>query len=420
MISKLLTFTLLFLTQQLVCSASSHVKLDTVVIQLRSESDSHNSALLKEVLHMTTRFLDDYFAAYYVHLEPSGYFEEAQLQANSFGIQGGDKSYINTIEFDGVLLFNSTSTPPVPFIKNLLTNAFTGMNLQIYLEKLLSSQDTFLSHLTEAYIEIDGAPVTSDILQNPAVQNAVSHKARHGLDLQQWTEIAIYATAGVVGALFVLAFFCLCRCCCGKRQVQDEGNAITIKKIEIPTPTGRLEAPQPQSRRNRPRQSSQRHGRSHSPEKSVASHDSSLFTYNPVGVSRDIGTLSLGSISNFNIETPNFDLEAWQQKNTISSFTPAPFGQDISAIEDGDSSVLRARGSQPTKKKSSFSLEQRHSDYRQYAQMTYNTSTIRETSGRESSLEEGNSTSSNVINDLKNLSLQIDKHRSKVVPFYRA
>lgn len=420
MIGKIIPFALLVLQGAISCSAEITAKLDTIVIQLRSQSDSDNSEVLDQVLQRTNRFLNDYFGAYYANTEASGYFDEARVTGNSFGIQGGAGSFINTIEFDGVLAFNWEPVPSPEFIENLLVNAFKGLNLDLYIEHLISSNDPFVSQLTHAFIEIAGQPVTqASVGEGNDDFNTAEMQDQPGME--NWAEIAIYATAGVVGALVVLTLFCLCRCWCGKAQVQDDVDVINVSKIEFPTPI--MEAPKPQSQRlkstsyggrtSRSGARSNGRNRTPSPSRSTISQDSSLFTYNTTGISRDVATLSLGSVSNFNIETQNFDLEAWQKQNIISS-AAAPFGHDISVIEkrdqlsvmeEGDDGALRTRGSQR--------LQKSRPSSRQYSRKGYAPSTIPETRGRDSSSceESKNSSSSDVINDLKNLSLQIEKHR---------
>jgi hypothetical protein len=432
MISKLIPFALLLLQGAISCSAETTAQLDNIVIQLRSQSDSNNSDVLGEVRRRTNRFLNDYFGAYYANAGPIGFFDEARVTGNSFGIQGGAGSFINTIEFDGVLAFHSEPVPTPEFIENLLANAFKGLNLDLYIENLLSSDDPFLSQLTHVFIEMgNGEPVTQKSLGVSDQDDFKTYQVVEQSSLEKWAEIAIYATAGVVGAIVVLTLFCLCRCWCGKAQVQDEADVINVSKIEFPTLVP--EPPKPQSqrlkstnysyggRRVRSGANSGKRDRSTSPSRSIVSQDSSLFTYNPAGMSRDEGTLSLGSVSNINIETPNFDLKAWQKQNVISSVTPAPFGHDISAIEEkdhlsvmeeGDEGALRTRGSQRLQNKA-------RSSSRRYSRNRYAPSTIPETRGRDSSSEGSNSSSSDVINDLKNLSLQIEEHRrSRTTPNY--
>jgi hypothetical protein len=422
MIGKIIPFALLVLHGAISCSAEVTAQLDTIVIQLRSQSDSNNSDVLGEVRHRTNRFLNNYFGAYYANTEPSGYFDEARVTGNSFGVQGGAGSFINTIKIDGVLAFNSEPVPTPEFIENLLSNAFKGLNLDLYIEHLVSSDDPFLTQLTHAFIEMDGQPITEKSLGESNQVDFKTYKVVEQSSLENWAEIAIYASAGVVGAVVVLCLFCLCRCWFGTAQVQDEMDIINVSKIEFPTPIP--DPPKPRSQRlkstnyggrrikSRANSGTSRRDRSLSPSRSMISQDSSVFTYNPTGISRDVATLSLSSVSNIHIGTPNFDVEAWQKQNVISSATPAPFGNDISVIEqrdylsvmeEGDEGALKIRGSQRLKKNRPSS--------RRYSRNGYAPSTIPETRGRNSSSEESNSSSSDVINDLKNLSLQIENHR---------
>lgn len=395
------------------------VPLDTIVVQLRSEAGSENKELLNELLQLTNNFINDYFGTYYAKTEPKDYFEEARITANSYGVQGVSRSFISTVEFDGVLAFNVEPVPSTDLIRDLLTNAFKGHNLEFFLKSLMSSNDPFLGNLTHAFIEVNEIPISTTGLGTENDQES----SDEGIQLQQWAEIAIYVACGIVGALVLIAFFCLCRCLFGKGQVQDAGDIIKIKDIEFPSPVNdsdKVRRHDAKAGNSKARRSQKPVDRSLSPMRSIVSQDSSMFTYNPTGMSRDLATLSLGSVSNINISNTNFDLEAWQRPNIISSRAPAPFGHDISAIEqrdhlslieEEDESVLQTRGSQrQSKKKKISSLDKRSSASLQYSKKTYSRN-LPQPYTRESSTEESFSSSSDVINDLKNLSLQIDRHR---------
>jgi hypothetical protein len=429
MIAKILSLALLLLCST--TTLASNVELDTIVMQLRSKRDTDNSQLLEKMLAITTKYLDDYFGAYYASTEPRDYFGAADLEVNSFGVHGVTGSFITTLEFDGKLFFNSDPAPSQSFLNTLLVNAFQGLNLDLYLQSLVSSEDErFLHKLTHIIIEISENTVTDTNLEETDAIEPEGDESDKG-----WTELATYAVAGVVGALLMLGAFCLfrCLCCKGKRQVDDGLEPISMKSIEIPAT---LKPVQPESRRSKPLQYKARTSRSNdffthrerspSPVRSLASQDSSKFTYNPAGVSKT--PLSLGSLSTVNIDVQNVDLEAWQRQNTITPITPDPFGMDISAIEgkDRDLSLIEEgdegsrQGGQYRSRKSLSSLEARNSRSRKLPSRAPSQPSIpsrtMEPRGmdfytEDSSTMDVTEISSDVINDLRNLSLQFDKHR---------
>jgi hypothetical protein len=196
-------------------------------------------------------------------------------------------------------------------------------------------------------IDIGGATLTKKDLENSGEATQEEEEPpSSALDLNDWSEIVIYTTAGVVGALSIMALFCAVRCICAKRRrhVKDDIEPAKLKSIEIPT--GLTQAQPRQAyipKHSRPLRKGNTHNffnsrdRSPSPVRSIASQDSSKFTYNPTGISMmsKASLFSMGSLSNIDMQSVNL-LEAWQQNDVISSLAPAPFGHGISAIEQKD------------------------------------------------------------------------------------
>lgn len=453
MITKLISIILVAL-HAAVGAAETIVPLDTVVVQLRSRSDSYSPLLLEEVLELTTKYFRDYFKAYYNSVGLQNFFADVNILANSFGIQGTEDSFINTLEFDGELIFNNGHSPPTSdFLLNMMNNAFKGQNLELYLEQFQTSEDPFLEDLTRVIVEINDNFVSDTNIDDSDV--SLEDNSQEIWGFTNWVEVAIYAAVGVGGALLIVSLFCLCHCCCmGKGQVQDEGDVanMKIRNIEFEESPSIAQPPQRRevSRSNevthdRRMQPSQSRPTPPSPSRSIISQDSSIFTYNPstMSATKDAGTLSLGSISNININNAStFDLEAWQNPTVISSRVPAPFGHDISAIEQRDQmsimesddhNALRTRGSQRLYHKSKMlNKSKSHRNHTASAARsstsypyptkaaTRHTATIPEGHSRESSSDMSMSSSSDVISDLKNLSMQINQHRqSKRSPTYR-
>lgn len=413
-ISKLLPLALV-LVHSFVASGNDVVsELDTLIMQLRSASDSESADVLSNVLQASEKYLNNYFGAYYQNMDQSDYFGSASATVNSYGIQGVTGSFICTIQLNAALSFSNDPTPSSSILRNLLTNAFQGVNLDLFIQGLLSVNDPFLSDLTHVIIEIDDSSVTEKYLGSDVDGLSVDNSTEKSLDLEFWARIAIYVTAGVTGMLLMLGAYCLCRCLCRKKKIQDEPDDIKDRTIEFAmSEIGSRPHAKHHNPRGRGPGRKNRTDRSPSPPRSLVSQESSMFTYNPVGMSRDIATLSLGSVSNINGDAQTFDLDAWQRPNVISTVTPAPFGHDISAIEQRDQLSLIEEGNESVSrgrthsKKKKSSLEVRNPKSRKGSQSTRRP--LPQMS--DNSAEESNSSSSDVINDLRNLSLQIDKHR---------
>jgi hypothetical protein len=182
-----------------------------------------------------------------------------------------------------------------------------------------------------------------------------------------------------------------------------------------------------------------REERSPSPVRSITSQDSSIFTYNPKSCkSFDSKTFGSFLTGNTGIDTGvEMDVEAWQQRSTVQKDTSI-FGHDISAIENKKDLSLIEEGSEgddntPDKRRESQnnkpnakraltrnSLADFERAERQLT-LTRKRSSSSSSSSRKSSSSSQRKKSSipidlegdaaDVINDLKDLSSQIDRYR---------
>lgn len=453
MFAKLLSFALLFVCSSTVNAAT--VELGSIVMQLRSATDGNDSEVIAQMLDTTTTYLNKYFGAYYKNTEPQDYFSAAILSVNSYGIHGGQGSYITTLEFEGLVFFNSDPTPSETFILTLLSNAFQGLNQKIFLDEVGNGDNQFLNELTYMVIEInDFAVATNNLVEG--TEEATTPKDEEEEEMEEenwyeaeWVDYAVYATAGVAGGAFVILCFCfvLCRyfCCCCKKQQESEDGEFPIKVIDEEVGTKnhqRRMSRQPINEATlqiaKTSSSDNSQSRSPSPERSMVSQDSSNFTYNPTGVSMSKDGMSLGSLSNINNEMLSFDVEAWQKKNTISQVTPAPFGNDISAIDDQnqtkDLSLIDEVSEDSYRYQERVAKQQKQRMYRHHSVnalgQPMNALEVRPIQSRPVSkggyrqpsnsrmVDHSNDDSgyksedsSDVINDLRNLSAQIERHR---------
>ena len=417
------------------------VELDTVVMQLRSRVNSDNDELLSRVLDYTAGYMDEYFGAYYANSQSGNYFSYTGLEINSYGIHGVTGSFITTLELDGVLVFNADPTPSQAFIQQLLDNSFQGLNFELFVEGLQHSESQFLKELTHIIVNIGGKQVAQEDLEfKPPVKTVAEEEDGEGLkgswQLDDWSQIAVYASAGVVGALLIMGLICICKyCCCNRnRKVNDVREPVNLKSINIPTMIGQ-DPPAPRQHiipeRFRPRSSKRTGAKNNiiyspndntlSPVRSITSQDSSKFTYNPAGMSMlSKASFSVGSLSNF--DNQSIDLEAWQRNDAISALSVAPFGHDISAIEknhrdlslieegdEEDRNSSNNSGKDMTSKHHSRSGHSSRSSYQQRRSAPRTNRVVNYST--ESSSAMISDASSDVINDLRNLSLQIESHR---------
>ena len=403
-------------------------------MQLRSRANTTDTELLSTILDVTTRYMDDYFGAYYVNAEPRDYFSSAALTIASFGIHGVPGRFTTAVELDGILNFNADPAPSQGFIDALQANAFEGLNLDLFLENLIGADNEFLGELTHIIIEIDDYKVTEENLQESQSDNSGEESDETEGILDKLIQSAIYLGSGVAGALFILALSWLLRCCCGDNRRVDDNFKQTKKPIDHDTIVRQL---QREVRRSQPRETfySPRE-RSPSPLRSLSSQDSSKFTYNPGVTSMPAkARFSVGNFSNFNIDTPGIDIEAWQRQDAV----------DLSQIEEGvepresgqyrsrtSSSIFEVRNSRSRPKSTTHTSSQ--SRRKSGAEYTFEDTHIVDADGRSRAMPRTRSSSqsrrksgaeyifedthivnaeysNDVISDLRDLSLQIDRHR---------
>ncbi|KAG7354813.1 hypothetical protein IV203_004169 [Nitzschia inconspicua] len=474
-----------------VVSAANDIGLERIIIQLRSRVNSDSSQLNSNIEALTTKYLNDYYGAYYSkNYHQDGYFLHTTLAAKSLGIHGIEGSFITTIEIDGSLSFDpDMEAPSGPFVDTLLRNAFQGHNEKIYLNNLLStsnSNSNFLHHMTHIIIEINGLTVAEteisrnnddpstgqDVNSNttgftsPFVPDAQEDNGQWPID-EKWMKITIFLFAGVVGTLLLIGCCCFVRClfCHNSRNVvvDEEEDILGEEPIKIlALPVKRCNTT-PTSQSNTEESDScsldEQMGCSPpSPVHSLASQDSSMFTYSNNNHTSKLNTsrISLGSFSKFSMDMQaSIDLggathQSSYRPNTITNGTTVPpFGHDISAIENyrdlsliqeedddeemGHHHLERARsksGGRASRKDHQYISSTRRSiGHRVYngrhsksssrsrhCQAT--SSSHRFSFGRrhedfdtlESSIDL-DASSSDVIADLRNLSLQIEKQR---------
>ena len=380
--------------------------LGTIVMLLRSDSNADPQELNDAMLQTTTKYLDDYFEAYYANTQPENYFSHAGLVIDSYGVHSVDGSFLTTLEIEGLLFFNHDPVPSDTFLSTLLENAFSNLNQRIYLNTLIKHKtSTFLQDLTNLIVEIDGevtAEISVDDLLleddelDPKNLETDSNNKRsdtsnkdtdddgEGVEMWyegEWVDYAIMVGAGIGGACAVVMFYVLCKCCygrcCKENDDDDEGYDADEEDLDFPvkhvggvgvreedsiTTIQRKEMRGRSSRRggkfNQGEEPSIDVARTYSadrsaspsppPSPSVMSMDSSKFTYQMAGVSKQQMMGSMRATRENMVEDSanttdaddsvagmsNMDMSLFTKETlNISVSDPPPFGQDISAID---------------------------------------------------------------------------------------
>lgn len=450
------------------CCSAATVDMGKIIMQLKSSVTSENEVLSAHMLSITSKYMNNYFKAYYANKKSSTYFSSATLRVKPFDVQGDTGSYVTTVEFAGMLSFKVDPAPSHSFVDTLTVNAFEGNNLDLYIDSLLESESKFLSNLLNIVVEVRDNPIMEKNLEDNAEtnkENAVE-QPEDGL-LKGWTAILIYGMAIVAGVMLSVAMFCLCRCCCReKRQINDHGETVNLKSIEVPKKVDRRI--QKENRKNRrstartpaaPAQPKTINDSFYSgkpppsPEPSITSQDSSKFTYNPDEgsvMSCTTGGMSLMSKASLGLGNYNgvvgsdmsmtFDPHSRKhQRHDTSTNPPLSFGHDTSTndpsyrnldlIEEGNEATYddyRPRSSRH-QATNSASLEIRKprrsgrpasklrapkTRYGSNGSAFGNGSDYLTESSSSPSSRGSDDSSKDVIDDLRDLSFQIQMHRS--------
>ena len=459
---------------QQVCTATE-VGLERIIMQLRSEVDSDSDGINTEIQQITTAYLNKYYGAYYSKNQAQGYYIQSDLSVSSLGVLGVEGSFITTLEIDGVLTFDSNIDPPSePFIDTLLRNAFQGHNEKIYLTEVMKSSNEFLQDLTHIFINIDDTTVAETEIERPSTgsdsaTNTESSNSTIPTSVPQTQGSSSGTGNGKrarVTIVTVVVLLVLLGCLCCFRYMfrakdstvdddDDEYNDEPIKVLKLPIKNkkkGSMNSSRNLQQINlSPRSEnttsssdnslSDKMGRSPpSPERSLSSQDSSKFTYSNNNNNNYLNNsrISLGSFSRFSMDMQaSIDLGGPQRPNTISNgMQVPPFGHDISAIEshrdlslieeeDDDEEIggggLTKRDARKNnnRRPSSYSssrrtFEGRHSSRSSRSRPSKHSSSSRMYMYRQDDMFDASidsDASSDVIEDLKNLSMQIQQQR---------
>ena len=396
-------------------AGAEEVVFGTLRLELSSKSTSEARILTAELLGRTSSFLDKQFQTYFSDNISEDYFSHNDLGVTQFDlVKVQDSLFSSTIEFEGSTFFKTVPIPSKSLIVGLVKDAFQGSSRLEYIRDLQLSDTQFLIDISQLIVGLNDQIIAAEDLTRDGPASETPSSA------QFWTEERILLIAGISAAVLAACSVALAWCYCRR----NKGNS----KLKVTTTTsnqGSLEE-DPESP-----------NRSPSPVHSICSQESSKFTYNPrslytstssiSALTMDTKTATSSHFSAINVDIDaGIDMALWTQQNTISPMTPAPFGNDISAIEKTGkdlSLVVEASdedytpGSLKTNRSSLTQDALRDLDDK-LLNVSWNQNNGSMHSEEDMAYEV--STPNDVIRDLNNLSQQIDKHRASSQPLSSA
>ena len=373
----------------------SSVSFDGVHLQLQSNSppeEDYEKFLLK-VLAQTVKYLDKAFAKDFAGSEFA--FSHIGLNVESYEIDSGKERNFASFSFSGSAFFNSKTAPPEDDVLGILAHSFLGGNSQVYTRTLMEADNPFLKRLSYAIVKVNGFEFPPSV-----TSNAEESQSSDSMDKEK-----IAVIAGISAASVLVLLLCYCFCCVSTddNNGMDEHPAPQKKRtIDTSDTSNDIEESEDVEAVISPAPSS---------PQSIASQDSSIFTYNPRSrMSFDASTLSTNTT-----DTNTMDLQSWQRRDTINSSRFAPFGHDISAIEmlnenKRDLSLIEEGDESATPVKRSTNSKGDHLSKDLLSKQERRERSERTKSRNTSYLSEA---SSDVIADLRNLSQQINHYRHR-------
>lgn len=389
-------------------TGTDEVSFGTLRLELHSKSSSEARVLLADLSARTTVFLDSQLDTYFSNTISDDYFSHNGLGVVELNIEETNGIFAATVDFDGAAFFTTVPIPGTNFIVDLLTKAFQGSSRLEYVRELQLSDTPFLADITYLVVELNGRVIATEDLSHGTGTNDAED------DDEFWTNKMLMIVTGVsagFGTLCIAAVFCFL-CNCRKKKPLRVKTALSNQDTDAD-----VESPV----------------HSPSPIHSLCSQESSKFTYNPQYATSNISALTFDTktlSSNFSaldVDVDNaINMEAWTRQNTISPVAPAPFGNDISAIEQSQADLnlilegtYDEKAPAPHRSKSKltkaalndFDNKVFNIDWKKRTKPTKPNELLNDSSHSEEVSYEVSDTS-DVINDLKNLSLQINSHRT--------
>lgn len=334
-------------------ASATTVEMGNVNMHLISVAiDNNEDHLFEDVLSITTKFLNEYFNAYYQI--DNMYFKSVTLRLRPFSIQTeSNDSRTAQLEFAGILLFSVEPVPSTTMVEKLIENAFSGRNLGKFLEALLRHDNEFLKNLQNVEITVRDNIMAQDLSSEEDEPVETTKNAENAALLTGWMAIMVYGVAIVAGIILAIICVVVCRCCCC--QSSRKAGHMRLQSIDIPNNKTNREiqkqTKRQQKKNKKPKKQEKReefeklHGSMFSDL--PPSPDKSEYSYNDMSMfSSDSGAMSLMSkasigLSNYNqvIET-SLSTPAGRKNRRRSSGASVPYGQDVSLLDDTQLNIL--------------------------------------------------------------------------------
>lgn len=372
------------------------------------------------MLQTTRSHLNNHFSNHFQQVEQDNpnYFQHLDLSVKEFDVGGeGRKNrrlsyaaeYSMAILYHGVSFYNSPDLPNKDYVQDLVSESFMGDARTQFIHELVDSRDEFLSNLQYMVITINDQVVANEDF---AHWSTTSTSEGDSGSNTSWILVAAVAGSAVGVMIAIAILFYIWRLNRSKSFLELPSKYCTSEEMDL-----ELKSTQ-----------------SPSPEKSLISQESSKFTYNPRGSCSEDSTLP-SHISELQVDsTQAVDVEAWK-KGGISPITPVPFGADVSAIVDEGGGDLSMVQECPSSQERSSVADSSGSNASAYNYLSKNSlmnlanlergnleppKRVSPTNVYSMSTDDSNVLSeislnddgSDVISDLKNLSVQFQQHRT--------
>lgn len=316
------------------CQTLTTRSLGSLDFELRSRSPTSDS-LIKDLLSVTVNFLDATLQLYYqsdstVELEKvSASYYDFNVTEEPASNQTISVHYIASVRLTAEAFFVYGYAPDQDSLIDIVRTAFENGNLNFLNDLWTESTDPFLRTASSAVITVNGDETGSE--SEPS--STETENTDSGAKLPTWV-ISLIAGASAFCLVFMTCVACVCsttlddvpqmpepptktKSSTSKETEEESQNNESASELNVNTNfgTGALRSP--------------------STVRSIASQDSSIFTYNPISDKSYVsnGSKTFGSGFGSGMFTANsgvdVDVQSWQQSGSVIK---DEFGHDISAI----------------------------------------------------------------------------------------
>lgn len=316
--------------------------LGSLDFELRSRTNTSNGkdGLIKDLLSVTVNFLD---ATLYQYFQEDETVELEKISASYYDFniteepatnQSMTVHYVANIRLTAEAFFVYGFAPEQDFVVDIVTAAFDSDEENFLNDLWQESTDPFLRTVSSVVVKVNG--LFSNDTDTADADSSQSSEDNSGAKLDTWV-ISLIAGLSAFCLVFMTCVACVCSTSLDDMPIMPEPPTKT--KSTLSKETADEDASQTASELNVNTNFGTGALRSPSTVRSLASQDSSLFTYNPVSDKSYVSNGSKTFASGFGsgMYTMNsgmdVDIQSWQHAGSvIKDENQVPFGNDISAI----------------------------------------------------------------------------------------